>query len=119
MAKFMMLVKIMARRRNNEKPIKKKKRKRGRPKKKGPKRNRWKHWAYRHRVRKKRGRPTLPPRTFIIAPFRNGHQCGKCEKNCPKNAISFEKGTPKIDYGLCDSCGTCVEGCPTKVLVLL
>lgn len=70
----------MARRRNNEKPIKKKKRKRGRPKKKGPKRNRWKHWAYRHRVRKKRGRPTLPPRTFIIAPFRNGHQCGKCEK---------------------------------------
>ncbi|EFW37504.1 RnfABCDGE type electron transport complex subunit B [Treponema phagedenis] len=46
-------------------------------------------------------------------------KCMKCERNCPKGAIKVINGIPVTDYTLCDSCGLCVSGCPTKVLVLL
>ncbi len=43
-------------------------------------------------------------------------KCLKCEKVCPKGAIKVTDGIPVVDYSLCDSCGKCIEGCPTKVL---
>lgn len=37
--------------------------------------------------------------------------CGECAKVCPKNAISEDDTTFKIDRRLCDRCGDCVEVC--------
>jgi Fe-S-cluster-containing hydrogenase component 2 len=48
-----------------------------------------------------------------------------CEKNCPNEAIVLVNGIPKVDYGKCVACGTCIngngstfKGCPTHVLAL-
>lgn len=58
-------------------------------------------------------------KTSILKKCKNGCiKCGKCEKNCPENAIRLTDGLPVVDYFKCTSCGTCVEGCPTHVLVL-
>lgn len=46
-------------------------------------------------------------------------KCGKCERVCEAKALKLVNGIPEIDYSLCTSCNACVEGCPTKVLVLL
>lgn len=44
-------------------------------------------------------------------------KCGICSTVCPRKAIDFIKGSyPKINYGLCDLAGTCVEKCPTNSL---
>lgn len=45
-------------------------------------------------------------------------KCGKCERSCTKGAIHLVDGLPVVDYSLCDACGDCVNGCPTKVLSL-
>lgn len=46
-------------------------------------------------------------------------KCKKCERGCEKKAIVVYGGLPVVDYKLCNSCGTCVEGCPTHVLKLV
>jgi Na+-translocating ferredoxin:NAD+ oxidoreductase RNF subunit RnfB len=46
-------------------------------------------------------------------------KCGKCERSCDKGAIKVTNGIPVVNYELCNSCGKCVEGCPTHVLALV
>ncbi|MGL4982641.1 MAG: RnfABCDGE type electron transport complex subunit B [Treponemataceae bacterium] len=46
-------------------------------------------------------------------------KCGKCERACTKKALVVTNGIPVVDYALCNSCGDCVTGCPTKVLKIL
>lgn len=38
--------------------------------------------------------------------------CGACEPECPKNAISEGEDKYVIDPAKCDDCGTCAEVCP-------
>jgi len=38
--------------------------------------------------------------------------CGKCQRNCPSDAIHLVNNVPIIDYSKCTNCGTCLEGCP-------
>ena len=45
-------------------------------------------------------------------------KCGKCERTCTQKAIHLVDGLPVVDYALCNACGDCVTGCPTKVLSL-
>ena len=45
-------------------------------------------------------------------------KCGLCVKKCPKGAIALVNGLPVIDYSKCDSCGTCVTVCSSKVFTL-
>lgn len=60
-----------------------------------------------------------PRKAMIMKNCKRGCiKCMKCEKNCHTGALKLVNGIPVIDYALCDSCGKCVEGCPTKVLVL-
>ena len=42
--------------------------------------------------------------------------CGLCAKNCPQNAIQVEDNVARIDYDLCNHCGTCKEKCPVKII---
>lgn len=44
--------------------------------------------------------------------------CKKCENNCPKNAISFDKEGFKctINQELCISCGICYRGCVYRAI---
>ena len=42
--------------------------------------------------------------------------CKICEKNCPTGAIKVENNLAKIDYTLCNSCGTCAEKCPRHII---
>ncbi len=59
-----------------------------------------------------------PKKAVIMKNCKHGCiKCMKCEKKCPKGAIKIVDGIPQVDYELCDSCGICVEGCPTKVLM--
>lgn len=44
--------------------------------------------------------------------------CKICEKNCPAGAITVENNVAKIDYSKCTNCGTCVEKCPRKCIIL-
>ena len=44
--------------------------------------------------------------------------CKKCEKACTAGAIVVENNLAKIDYELCTSCGACVEGCPSKCILI-
>ena len=46
--------------------------------------------------------------------------CGKCEHNCPANAISIDRRnrTWTIDREKCITCGVCVDGCPAHCLTL-
>jgi ferredoxin len=42
--------------------------------------------------------------------------CGKCEQNCPQNAIVIDKFT-RIYYSYrCNNCGLCVKDCPAAAL---
>lgn len=39
--------------------------------------------------------------------------CGACEPECPKGAISVGPEKYVIDASKCDDCGSCSEVCPT------
>lgn len=55
----------------------------------------------------------------ILKKCKNGCiKCGKCEKVCETGALHLVNGIPVIDSSKCNSCKKCIEGCPTKVLVL-
>lgn len=43
---------------------------------------------------------------------------GDCERICPVDAITMEKGRPVIDPDKCIACGLCVKTCPRDVLTL-
>jgi RnfABCDGE-type electron transport complex B subunit len=61
-----------------------------------------------------------PKKAQVIKDCKTGCiKCMKCEKVCPKQCIKVVNGIPLVDYALCDSCGLCVENCPTKVLALV
>ena len=63
---------------------------------------------------------TNPKKQVIMKNCKRGCiKCGKCERSCEPGALKLVNGIPQIDYSLCDSCGKCVDGCPTKVLTLL
>ncbi|MFR8333507.1 MAG: 4Fe-4S dicluster domain-containing protein [Oscillospiraceae bacterium] len=38
--------------------------------------------------------------------------CFKCQKTCPKGAITVTSNLARVDYSLCDGCGQCVEVWP-------
>ena len=46
--------------------------------------------------------------------------CGKCEHNCPAEAITLDRKnrTWTIDREKCITCGVCAEGCPAHCLTL-
>jgi len=46
--------------------------------------------------------------------------CGKCEHNCPADAISIDRRnrTWTIDREKCITCGVCADGCPAHCLTL-
>ena len=46
--------------------------------------------------------------------------CGKCEHNCPADAISIDRRnrTWTIDREKCITCGVCADGCPARCLTL-
>ena len=46
--------------------------------------------------------------------------CGKCEHNCPAEAISIDRRnrTWTIDREKCITCGVCADGCPAHCLTL-
>jgi Pyruvate/2-oxoacid:ferredoxin oxidoreductase delta subunit len=46
-------------------------------------------------------------------------KCELCVKNCPQQCITMRNAVPVVDYARCNSCGTCVTKCPTKVLKIL
>jgi Na+-translocating ferredoxin:NAD+ oxidoreductase RNF subunit RnfB len=61
-----------------------------------------------------------PVKSLVMKTCKTG--CIKCElciKNCPQQCITMQNAVPVIDYDLCNSCGACVEKCPTKVLKIL
>lgn len=61
-----------------------------------------------------------PKKAHIMKNCKHGCiKCLKCEKVCPNGAIKVTNGIPIVDYSLCNSCGKCIEGCPTKVLTLV
>lgn len=47
--------------------------------------------------------------------------CGKCEHNCPADAISIDRRnrTWTIDREKCITCGVCADGCPARCLTLV
>ena len=45
--------------------------------------------------------------------------CGKCQRNCPTQAIVLVNNVPIIDYSKCISCGKCLEGCPRQCIKYL
>lgn len=44
--------------------------------------------------------------------------CGKCMRNCPKQAIKMVNGYPVIDRSKCIKCYCCQEFCPKGAMVL-
>ncbi len=48
-------------------------------------------------------------------------KCAKCARVCHVNAIVMDSvtGLPVVDRTICDSCGACVEACPTKIISLV
>lgn len=42
--------------------------------------------------------------------------CGKCEKNCPANAIEMKNGIPVWSKTHCDMCSACINRCPVKAI---
>lgn len=45
-------------------------------------------------------------------------KCGKCQKNCPKNAIEIIDGYPTISKAECMNCYRCIHHCPALALSL-
>ena len=45
--------------------------------------------------------------------------CGKCQRNCPTEAIVLVNNVPIIDYSKCIACGKCLEGCPRQCIKYL
>ena len=43
--------------------------------------------------------------------------CGKCERNCPSQAIKLINNLAVIDYDKCVKCGNCAEVCPRKCIL--
>ncbi len=44
-------------------------------------------------------------------------RCGLCVTNCPRRAVSKEKGGyPQVDTNMCIGCGACASGCPVKAI---
>lgn len=44
-------------------------------------------------------------------------RCGLCVTNCPRGAVSKEKGGyPQVDTNMCIGCGACASGCPVKAI---
>lgn len=46
-------------------------------------------------------------------------KCQKCVRECPAQAITMEGGLPVISEEKCTACGTCITGCPRKVIKAL
>ncbi len=42
--------------------------------------------------------------------------CSLCVKNCPADAITFEKNLAHIEPEKCTNCGVCATKCPVKVI---
>lgn len=45
--------------------------------------------------------------------------CGKCERECPFDAIHVVNNLAVIDYDKCKLCGKCVKACPKNLIVNL
>lgn len=45
-------------------------------------------------------------------------RCGKCQKNCPRNAITLTDGYPAINKDACMNCYRCIHHCPALALSL-
>lgn len=45
-------------------------------------------------------------------------KCGKCIRNCPKNAITEKRGYPIFNKELCINCYRCIHHCPAMALSL-
>jgi energy-converting hydrogenase A subunit P len=50
--------------------------------------------------------------------FSKFSECSKCGNSCPKNAIAFSNGIPKISEKECIECGACLGVCPTDAIKL-
>lgn len=44
--------------------------------------------------------------------------CGDCRDACLRNVHDFEEETHRVDFSRCDTCGKCVESCPSGALRL-
>jgi ferredoxin len=44
--------------------------------------------------------------------------CGKCERNCPAQAITVRENVARIDYDKCIGCQKCVTDCPVHAIKL-
>ena len=61
-----------------------------------------------------------PIKSMVMKTCKTGCiKCELCVKNCPRQCITMQNAVPVVNYALCDSCGTCVSKCPTKVLKIL
>ncbi len=45
------------------------------------------------------------------------NSCGVCVEDCPTEAISEGSEIYVIDSALCDDCGDCVEECPVECII--
>ena len=42
--------------------------------------------------------------------------CGRCQRNCPADAILVTDHLARMNYDKCTGCGTCVAKCPKKII---
>ncbi len=42
--------------------------------------------------------------------------CGVCVQTCPSNAITIQKGKARINPFMCTGCGACIPVCPTEAI---
>ena len=68
----------------------------------------------------KEAAPKAVPDTHIRIEAEKCLFCGKCEHNCPADAISIDRRnrTWTIDREKCITCGVCADGCPARCLTL-
>lgn len=55
--------------------------------------------------------------TYFVSNACRGCMAQPCRINCPKEAISFERGRSVIDEHLCVDCGKCEDLCPFNAIV--